>query len=215
MTTTDITVRPEPNTLTTEQLKFISNSELIPKHFRNNMPSIMAAVLTGRALGLDDMHSLRSIYVVDGKATLSAEMMVSLARKQGHSITGSVSDSEATVTGKRGDNGDTMTVTWSMAMAQRAGLTGKGNWQKYPEAMLWARAVSQLCRMLFADIFLGLAYTGEEMGEDGVTVQVVQDATAVVGEPDTEDEPVESEVVESEPEGDFDEELFATLEVPR
>lgn len=185
-----------PEKLSTDQLKYIASSDMIPKHFRGNMPSIMAAVLTGRALGIDDMHALRSIYVVDGKATISAELMAAIARKNGHSITGEVNDNGATVTGKRGDNGDTMTVTWTMEDASRAGLTGKGNWKTYPKAMMWARGVSQLCRMLFPDVFLGLAYTGEEMGEEGVTVQVMGDAAAVAGEAQPEDEPVAGEVVE-------------------
>jgi hypothetical protein len=56
-----------------------------------------------------------------------------------------------------------MTVEWTMAMAERAGLASKQNWRKYPEAMLWARAVSQLCRELFADCFAGATYTPEEL----------------------------------------------------
>jgi hypothetical protein len=47
-------------------------------------------------------------------------------------------------------------------MAQRAGLANKQVWKAYPEAMLWARAVSQLCRMLFPDCFAGGTYTPEE-----------------------------------------------------
>jgi len=73
------------------------------------------------------------------------------------------------VTGKRSDNGDEMSVTWTLEMAERAGLLNKQNWKKYPEAMLWARAASQLCRMLFADCFAGATYTPEEIGADEIT----------------------------------------------
>ena len=92
--------------------------------------------------------------------------MVQLVRKRGHSITGDVGPATATVIGTRADNGDTMTVTWTLDMADRAGLLNKSNWKKYPEAMLWARAASQLCRMLFADCFAGNTYTPEELGDD-------------------------------------------------
>lgn len=157
---------PTPTTLTNEQLKFIASTEFVPVGLRGNLPAILACVATGRELGIGDMISLRSIHIIDGKPTMSAELMVQLVRKRGHSITGEVSDGSATVVGTRADNGDAMTVTWTTDMAARAGLLGKGNWKKYPEAMLWARAASQLCRMLFADCFAGATYTTEELGAE-------------------------------------------------
>jgi hypothetical protein len=128
-------------------------------------------------LGIPDITALRSIHIIDGKATYSAELMVMLVRKQGHSITGEVGAGAATVVGTRKDNGDTMTVTWTLEMAERAGLLSKSNWKKYPESMLWARAASQLCRMLFADCFAGGTYTPEEIGAE---------FTDSVGEPEAD-----------------------------
>jgi hypothetical protein len=168
--TTDLTVRPDAQqltVLTNEQLSYIAATEFVPPGLRGNLPAILACVATGRALGIADMTALRSIHIIDGKATFSAELMVMLARQRGHSIQGEVADGVARVVGKRADNGDTMTVEWTLAMAERAGLLNKQNWRKYPEAMLWARAVSQLCRELFADCFAGATYVPEEL-EDTV-----------------------------------------------
>lgn len=151
-----------PERLSNDELKFIANSDLIPKAYRGKPADMFAAILTGRSLGLSDMHALRSIYVVDGKATIGAELMTSLVRNHGHSITAEAGDGFCRVTGTRRDNGDTMTVTWTIEMAQRANLLGKDNWKKYPESMLWARAVSQLCRMLFPDVLTGMIYTPDE-----------------------------------------------------
>lgn len=162
---TDLVVR-EPQRLDVEQIRFIASTNFVPEHYRGKLPEIMACIATGRELGLGDLEALRQIYVVDGRPTLSAELMVKLVRRRGHSITGSVGPDEATVTGKRADNGDEMTVTWTLKMAQRAGIAGKTNWQRHPEAMLWARAVSQLCRMLFADCLAGISHTPEEIGAD-------------------------------------------------
>lgn len=158
------TVQPSPATavLTNDQLKYIASTTFVPRGLRGDLPAILACVATGRALGIPDMAALRSIHVIDGKATFSAELMVMLARKAGHSIEADYGDGAVTARGRRGDNGDVSSVTWTLAMAERAGLLGKDNWKKYPEAMLWARAVSQLCRVLFADVFAGETYTPEE-----------------------------------------------------
>lgn len=158
-------VRREQNALahmSTEQLKYIAATDFVPKGLRGNMPAILACVATGRELGLADMESLRSIHIIDGKATMSAELMVKLVRRRGHSISGSFGDGQVTVTGRRADTDDEMAVTWTRDMATRAGLVTKDNWKRYPEAMLWARAASQLCRMLFPDCLGGVSYTEDE-----------------------------------------------------
>ncbi len=171
--------------LTNDQLKFIANTEFVPKGLRGNLPAILACVATGRAIGIDDMTAIRSIHIIDGKPTFAAELMVMLVRRRGHSIVGEVGPDTATVTGRRADNGDEMKVTWTLEMAKRAGLVGKGNWKSYPEAMLWARAVSQLCRMLFADCFAGATHTPEELGDENLP-----EAEAPVGD-DREFPPVD------------------------
>jgi hypothetical protein len=135
---------------------------------------------------------LRSIHIIDGKATFSAELMVQLARKAGHSITGTVTEESATVTGRRVDNGDEMTVVFALADAERAGLLGKSNWKKHPGPMLWARAVSQLCRMLFADCFAGASYTPEELGAGDLTADELMAGDVVEEESDEAEETVET-----------------------
>jgi hypothetical protein len=204
--------------MTGAQLKFISNTEFVPAALRGHMPKILACVATGRALGLADMTALRSINIIDGKATFSAELMVMLARKAGHSIVGEVGPTAAKVTGRRGDNGDTMNVEWTLEQASKIKRKGKAltdgdNWKNYPEAMLWARAVSQLCRMLFADCFAGASYTPEELGAGDITADELLDESAQDPEPagapppappapDTPSDEIEGEVVaeEDEPE---------------
>lgn len=167
MASSEIALRTEPSVvmLTETQLSFIAKTEFVPAGLRGNLPAIMACVATGRALGVADMTALRSIHIIDGKATFSAELMVQLVRAHGHSITGEVGSGAATVRGRRSDNGDEMQSTWTLEMADRAGLLNKQNWKRYPEAMLWARAASQLCRMLFADCFAGSTYTPEEIDD--------------------------------------------------
>ncbi len=194
MTTRTLELREtgqQPVMLTSDQLKFISGTEFVPKAFRNNIPAILACVSTGRELGLGDMTSLRSIHIIDGKATFSAELMVQLVRRRGHSITFKASGESCTVHGRRVDNGDEGEFTWTLKMAERVGLLGKDNWKRFPESMLWARAVSQLCRMLFADCLAGASYTPEELGAGDVTAdELMEEPPDVDGAPDEEEEPL-------------------------
>lgn len=184
------------NALSNEQIRYIANTEIVPKHLRGKPEAIVATILKGRALGFDDIHSLSAINFIDGKATLSAEAMVTLVRRSGHSLQvtqkGSGDTASATVVGTRMDTGDTTTVTWTLEMAKRAGLTGKDNWKRYPETMLAWRAISQVCRFLFADVLMGVSYTedeAQEAAERGAVTAAVRDLPAVE-EAQIRDEPV-------------------------
>lgn len=163
--TTAVAIREETGAviLTNAQLTMIANTSFVPAAFRGKVPEVLACVATGRALGLPDMTSLRGIHVIEGKATLSAELMVAIVRSHGHSISGTVDDKKAVVKGRRTDNGDEMEATFTLEMAEKAGLVNKANWKKHPDDMMWARAVSRLCRRLFADCFAGASYVPEEV----------------------------------------------------
>ena len=169
MTTTSLALRER---LTAEQITYVAKTELIPKAYRGNVPALLACIATGRELGIPDRASTRLGHVVDGKATLASECMNMLARQHGHSIkvVARTPGESVTVRGRRRDNGDEQDVTWTLEMSKAAGLAVKPNWKNYPDAMLFARAVSQLCRELFPDVFMGLAYTPDEFGETSVEV---------------------------------------------
>lgn len=160
-----------------QQVKVIANTNFVPQVYRGKPDEIMAVVLTARELGIGPMQALKHINMVQGRPTLSAELMVALVRRAGHSISGSATDQKAVVTGRRRDSGDEITVEWTVEMARKAKLLPKDNWQAYTQSMLWARAVSQLCRMLFADCLGGVSYTPEDMGEVEVQGRVTQRRT--------------------------------------
>ncbi len=171
--TLDLALRDEPQAvmLTNPQLTVIANTDFVPKGIRGNVPAVLACVARGRSMGIPDMVALNGISIINGKATLSAELMVAIVREHGHSITGEVTTTSAKVRGRRRDNGDAMTAEFSMAMAKEAGLLEltkdgkKTPWHRFPDDMMWARAVSKLCRRLFADCFAGGTYTDEEASD--------------------------------------------------
>lgn len=145
----------------------IAGTEFVPAALRGKAPAVLAAVLTGRELGIGPMEALNKLHVIDGKVGVAPELMRALVLRAGHSIRTTVyTDEQVTLVGTRADNGDQAEVSWSMADAKRAGLAGKGAWSKYPRAMLLARATSELCRLLFPDVISGMSYTPEELGDD-------------------------------------------------
>lgn len=158
-------VRHQPQRLEAEQVRFISTTEFVPEAYRGNIPKIMACLAYGRELGIGDMEALQEINVIDGRPSMSANLMRKLVRSAGHSIQFEYGEESVTVRGKRADNGDEGAVTWTLAMAKRAGLLDKRgkSWERYPVQMLANRAVSWLCRDLFADCLRGLAYGPEEL----------------------------------------------------
>lgn len=165
------------------QATTLAKSTFVPTAYRNKPNDVLAAGLYGQEIGLGISAALSYIHVINGKPTLSAEGMVALVRSKGHSISGAVGPTVATVTGKRADTGDSMTVEWTKAMADRAELKSD-TWKKFPEAMLWARAVSQLCRMLFPDVLLGLSYTPEEMDDiEVLDSRVIDTSTGEIAAP--------------------------------
>jgi hypothetical protein len=180
----------------------ISKAGIIPGTFRGREADIVVAVCWGAEIGLGPMASLQLIDVIDGRAALRTEAKVSVIRKWGHHIQGgprtacatcmkdpdiepvpAVVDGIATVHGQRADTGEQMTETFTRKEAEKAKLLHKDNWVKYESDMLYARALTRLCRRLFSDVLMGLAES-----EDGIS-EIVQAETPASEKPVTHREP--------------------------
>ena len=140
----------------------VGSSALIPPAYRNKPADACLAIIYGAEMGLPPLTALQRIVVVNGRPTLDAQGIVNRVRAAGHSIQGDVDSTRAIVRGRRADNGDEMTVTFTIEDAQRAGLLKNDVYKKHPDDMLWARAVSRLGRRLFSDLIGGVSYTPDE-----------------------------------------------------
>lgn len=138
------------------------------KHYEKMGPEgVYAIVAKANSLHINPLEALNGgLYFVQGKVGMSSEMMASLIRGQGHSITkdSKSNDTVCILHGKRKDNGDTWTISFSIEDARRAGLL-KNMYEKYPGIMLYNRAMSMLARQLFPDIIKGAGYTMDELKE--------------------------------------------------
>lgn len=142
----------------------ICGTQFAPQHFRGQPHDAAAAILYGAQVGLDPLTALQNLYVIGGRPALYARTMQAIVQAAGHSIwTEDSSDSSVTVCGQRAGSEAIERVTWTIERAQTAGYTTNKNYQKDPQAMLYARATGDVCRRIAPDALLGMAYTVEEM----------------------------------------------------
>ncbi|MGI6878791.1 hypothetical protein [Microbacterium sp. gxy059] len=158
---------------------------------------VLLVIETGAMLGLHPAAALQSIDVVEGRASLSAQLTAALIRKAGHRLsiaksgTIAAGDYAVTVTAVRADDGEEITATWDVHRALRAGLVDsfkknaqgiwevrarskQGNplpWEAYTETMLKWRAIAEVGREGFSDVTFGL-YTTEEVRDMGPSLPV-------------------------------------------
>lgn len=136
------------------------------KHYQQlELDGIFSVIQKAKALGINPMEALNGgLYYVQGRVEMSAQMMNQLIRSRGHSIR---KDPESTkqccsLHGKRADNGDVWSVKFGLEDAKRAGIYRPNSpWEKFPEAMCFARALSMLARQLFPDVIQGCYVEGE------------------------------------------------------
>ena len=141
----------------------------VPKYLLGRPPAVLATIMAGAELGLGPLAALRSIWIIEGRVSLSAEVARGLVQAAGHAIAWvELSDAKVSVIGRRRDEEQwTPPIDWSMDRARRAKLAGKAVWQQYPRQMLEARASSELCHLHFADVLAGIdVLAAVELGEE-------------------------------------------------
>lgn len=149
-------------------------------------------IVAGRELGLTAMQALRSIHIIKGKPTLSADLILALVKRNPACKRFQMTESSekiATYCTQR-VNEDPTTMSFTIAQAQRAGLLSNDNWKRFPEAMLRARCIAALARAVYPDVVLGI-YDPDELAEERTEtarayVETVQEARKVYGIPEAE-----------------------------
>ncbi len=166
----------------------ICRTDFVPPAFRGKPEATLAAMLTGDELGIKPMTALQKIHVIDGRPGLASELMRALILQQGHELwVEEKTATRVTIAGCRRGSDRVSRVTWTADDVKRAGLGGRTNHQKFPRAMLTARATAELARDIFPDVIGGL-YAVEEL-QDGFiesdVAEVVEDTPAPVDDSPT------------------------------
>ncbi|MFE7115469.1 recombinase RecT [Streptomyces sp. NPDC057654] len=157
----------------------LAGTPLLPDVYRNNPASVLWAMEYGRALGLDVVTTITTIHVIKGKPTQSADLMLSRAREAGHKVRITSERDRCIVRIVRRDDPDDENVTeWTLDDAVTARLcelrdgrpyardqkNQPTSWEKYPRAMLRARAIAECVRAACPEVLHGAIYTPEELG---------------------------------------------------
>lgn len=158
-----------------EYARLLAASGMLPQQYRGRPENLLWAVEYATMLGLSPMAAITGVHVIEGKPSASAALISALVRRAGHRLRVTGDDERAVATITRADDpGFVFRSEWTIARAERAGIAGKGTWQRYPAAMLKARAISEVARDACEDALSGLCYTPEELGAD-----VTEDGAAV------------------------------------
>jgi len=176
MTSTALTLY-QPRTLQ----EIVSVGEILARsgYFKDaqGAAQAVAKIMAGQELGITALAALTGIYFFDGRITVGANIMAQLVKRSPKYDYRVVEMSEKRcevafyeiVNGERQEIGRS---AFSMEDARRAGLTNKANWQRYPQNMLFSRALSNGVRWFCPDVSMsGPLYTPDEFGvpvdEDG------------------------------------------------
>jgi hypothetical protein len=154
--------------LMTEQANILLKSKFLPNSIQTPEQAI-AIMMTARELNIPPMAAFSTINVIQGKPTVSPQLMLALINRSGqlenieiHTDAVKGMPVAVSVTMKRKGRSP-HSETFSREGAQSMGILGKDNWKKQPETMMKWRAVAACARVVFPDIVLGF-YTPDEMG---------------------------------------------------
>ena len=178
-------------------------SGVVPQSL-NTVEKVFVAMQTGMELGFSPSAAVRSVYVINGAPSLTGQAALALMRRYKGTktltvdVVGDGDKRAAVVTLRRDGMADPVEVSFSLAEAKAAQLTGKGPWKSYLDDMLTWRAVSRAAKRYFSDVLLGIevAEVAEEY-QRGPSPRVLPEAPPPA-EPDPlmaeEDEPPALEV---------------------
>lgn len=179
MTTHELTLFPTTQDFT--MLKEIGamavRSGLLPSSVKTAEQAVVIA-LKGREIGIPPMQAFSSIVVVNGKPSMSAELMLAMIYKnvRGAVVNFLTTDAVECVIEAQRPGGKPTRFVFTIEDAKRADLLKNSVWLKYPAAMLRARCISATARAMFPDALSGIVYVPEELGaevtEDGEVIEV-------------------------------------------
>ena len=150
-----------------EMARVLCKSGLIPSGL-NSPEKVFVALQWGHELGLSPMVAVNNVAVINGKPTLSADIMSAVVKRSPEyggikwiEMSDTKAECEITRILPNGEK-EVQRSCFTMDDAVKAGLASRNVWKKYPRRMLKHRCLSYGLKDVFPDLLAGL-YDPEEM----------------------------------------------------
>lgn len=149
-----------------DQASVLVASGMLPSTVKTPQAAV-AIMMKGIELDIPPMQAFSHINIIQGKPTISAELMLSLIyRKYPNAeidfvrVDGTGCEIMAARPGRK-----QIKISFTEEDAKAAQLNSKENWKKYARAMYRSRAVAEMARTVFPDAIAGCSYTPEELDQ--------------------------------------------------
>ena len=125
-------------------------------------------IQAGQELGISPVASMTGIHIIQGKVELGAILLAGLVKRTSDYDYKVVEHTDQKCSIEFYHNGKAVyTSTFTIDDAKRAGLVREGSgWLKFPQAMVFARAISKGTRIVCPHIAMGAYVEGEIGGFD-------------------------------------------------
>lgn len=130
----------------------------------------MGLLLIAHAEGLHPASAAMSYHIIQNRPVLRTDAVLARHLASGGTVTWHERSGER-ASATFAYRGSSVTVTWTLATAKAAGLSGKDNWLAYPRQMLAARVIAEGVRAINPGVFVGV-YTEEEVQDFSATPDV-------------------------------------------
>jgi hypothetical protein len=141
-------------------------------------------LIAGMEAGFSPFASATGVHIINGRPAFSANLLAQAVRRHPN-YDYRVLEKTATACKIRFlSRGEVLgEETFTIKMAERAGLLKNATWKAYPEAMLFSRALTAGMRTHCPDALGYPAYTPEELGDADVVPVMVTESAPLPGDP--------------------------------
>ena len=120
-----------------------------------------AALLLAQAEGIPVGRVIHEYHVINGRLSLRSECMLARFQNAGGVIKYVERTDTCVSVNAAHPRGGSLSVTWTIERARKAGLTNNPTWQKHPTAMLSARAIAEAIRAVYPACLSGIITEAE------------------------------------------------------
>lgn len=122
----------------------------------------LALMLIAQAEGMHPAIAARDFHIINGRPALKADAMLARFQTAGGRVEWKTYTDEKVSAVVSHPQGGSVEISWTIDMANKAGLTKNPTWKQYPRQMLRARVISEGIRTVFPGVAVGV-YTPEEV----------------------------------------------------